>query len=123
MKVFNAQVIDKSLFDKLFFEIKYTEYVDRFDQLWLLSKESFENNLLDAEGEKFGKKLQRVSVSELLYKDLSECRKILTNDLGQWNKEVDKDLLDEGVQKLLDRLIFLRVAEDRGIEQKLLFQW
>lgn len=120
MKVFNAQVIDKSLFDKLFFEIKYTEYVDRFDQLWLLSKESFENSLLDAEGEKFGKKLQKVSVSELLYKDLSECRRILTNDLGQWNKDVDKDLLDEGVQKLLDRLIFLRVAEDRGIEQKTL---
>ena len=120
MKVFNAQVIDKSLFDKLFFEIKYTEYIDRFDQLWLLSKESFENNLLDAEGEKFGKKLQKVSVSELLYKDLSECRRILTNDLGQWNKDVDKDLLDEGVQKLLDRLIFLRVAEDRGIEPKTL---
>ncbi|MDI6785931.1 MAG: N-6 DNA methylase [bacterium] len=120
LKVFNAQVIDKSLFDKLFFEIKYTEYVDRFDQLWLLSKESFENNLLDVEGEKFGKKLQKISVSELLYKDLSECRSILTNDLGQWNKDVNKDLLDEGVQKLLDRLIFLRVAEDRGIEPQTL---
>jgi len=120
LKVFNAQVIDKSLFDKQFFEIKYTEYVDRFDQLWLLSKESFESNFLDTEGEKVGKKLQRVSVSELLYKDLNECRKILTNDLGQWNKDVDKDLLDEGVQKLLDRLIFLRVAEDRGIEPPIL---
>lgn len=120
LKVFNAQVIDKSLFDKLFFEIKYSEYLDRFDQLWLLSRESFENNLLDIEGEKVGKKLQRVSVSELLYKDLNECRGILTNILGQCNPNLDKDLLDEGVQKLLDRLIFLRVAEDRGIEGPIL---
>jgi methylase of polypeptide subunit release factors len=29
---------------------------------------------------------------------------------------VPDDLLDEGVQKILDRLVFIRVAEDRGIE-------
>jgi len=29
---------------------------------------------------------------------------------------VSKDLLDEGVQKILDRLIFIRVAEDREVE-------
>ena len=120
LKVFNAQVIDKSLFDKLFFEIKYSEYIDRFDQLWLLSKESFEKNLLDSEAEKIGKKLQRVSVSELLYMDLNKCREILTKVLDQCNKGLDRDLLDEGVQKLLDRLIFLRVAEDRGIEEPIL---
>ncbi|MBU4338208.1 hypothetical protein KKB43_03605 [Patescibacteria group bacterium] len=39
-KVFNAQEIDKSLSDKQFFEIPYTEYIKRFDQLWLLSKEA-----------------------------------------------------------------------------------
>ncbi|MEK7169492.1 MAG: N-6 DNA methylase [Patescibacteria group bacterium] len=33
-----------------------------------------------------------------------------------WNSKIAPQFLDEGVQKLLDRLIFLRVAEDRGIE-------
>lgn len=120
LKVFNAQVIDRSLSDKQFFDIPYDKYIERFDQLWLLSKEAFAESLLDKEAEKVGKKLQRVSVTAKLYKDLDECREVLTHDLTQWNKDVDKDLLDEGIQKLLDRLIFLRVAEDRGIEPPIL---
>ncbi len=120
IKVFNAQDIEKELSDKLFFEIPYDKYLERFDQLSLLSKEAFQNDLLDKEAEKYGKKLQKVSVSSLLYKDLQRCRDILTNELGQWNEKVSSDLLDEGVQKLLDRLIFIRVAEDRGIEDSTL---
>lgn len=120
LKVFNAQVIDRFLADKQFFDIPYDKYIERFDQLWLLSKEAFTESLLDKEAEKVGKKLQTVSVGALLYKDLNECRDILTHVLSMCNPKVDKDLLDEGVQKLLDRLIFLRVAEDRGIEGPIL---
>ena len=116
LKVFNAQDIDSSLANKLVFEIPYSQYLKRFDQLWFLSKEAFKENLLDKDAEQHGKKLQKISVSALLYKDLDKCREILTHDLHQWNPEVERDLLDEGVQKILDRLIFLRVAEDRGIE-------
>lgn len=116
-KVFNAQEIDKSLADKLLFEIPYTQYLERFDeQLSLLSKEAFEKGLIDKYAEEHGKKLQKISVSTLLYKDLQKARDILTKSLAAWNEKVPKDLLDEGVQKLLDRLIFLRVAEDRGVE-------
>ncbi len=114
--VFNAQDIEGKLSDKRFFEINCVEFVDRFDQLALLSKESFKTDLLDKEAEKVGKKIQKISVTNLLYKDLQNCRDILTKDLSQWNGGVDPDLLDEGVQKLLDRLLFIRVAEDRGIE-------
>lgn len=118
--VFNAQDIESTLSSKLFFEIPYTQYIERFDQLWLLSKDALRSDLLDKEAEKVGKKLQKISVTSLLYKDLDKCRELLTHVLGKWNPRVDKDLLDEGVQKLLDRLIFLRVAEDRHIEPPLL---
>ena len=47
---------------------------------------------------------------------MNTCRDILTHDLSAWNDNVSKDLLDEGVQKILDRLIFIRVAEDREVE-------
>ncbi|MBI2028511.1 MAG: N-6 DNA methylase [Candidatus Levybacteria bacterium] len=120
IKVFNSQALSNYLGDKLYFEINYSEYLECLDQLWLLSKEAFETDLIDKEAEKAGKKLQKVPVTELLYKDLNECRKILTEYLGKWNPKVTKDLLDEGVQKLLDRLIFIRVAEDRKIEQNIL---
>ncbi len=118
--VFNAQHINGMLHDKRFFEMTYSQYLERIDQLELLSKKAFKENLLDKEAEKVGKKIQKVSVSSLLYKDLQLCRDILTKDLNQWNEKVDPDLLDEGVQKLLDRLIFIRVAEDRGIEPPIL---
>lgn len=116
LKIFYCQDPTQSLFSKQLFEIPFNEYVDRFDQLWLLSKESFEVNALDIYAQKVGKKLLKISVGEQLYKHLNECRKMLIEKLGIWNGIKDQKLLDEGVQKLLDRLIFIRVAEDRGIE-------
>ncbi|HCC59747.1 MAG: hypothetical protein A2402_02515 [Candidatus Staskawiczbacteria bacterium RIFOXYC1_FULL_37_43] len=117
IKVFNAQDISRSLADKLFFEISYQDYLNRFDQLWLLSKEAFKDDLLDKEAERVGKKFQKIPITSLLYKDLQKCREILIKNLSQWNRDVKSDDLDEGVQKILDRLLFIRVAEDRGVEQ------
>lgn len=125
--VFNALSPEKTLAGKRYFEIPYTEYLERFDQLWLLSKEAILAGELDKEAEKHGKKLQKVSVTEKLAEDLNRCRKLLTEAFTTWNKGVPADLIDEGVQKLLDRLIFIRVAEDRKIEPPtltpLLHQW
>jgi len=117
LKIFNSQDVAEHLSHKLVFEIRYDQFLDRFDQLSLLSKEAFTKNLLDEYGEKHGKKLQRVSVTDTLYKDLNESRLLLLKSFRAWNKEVPADLLEEGVQKLLDRLIFIRVAEDRQLEQ------
>lgn len=120
LKVFNAQSPSKYLGDKKYFELKYQDYLQHFDKLWELSKEAFTQDLIDKKAEEAGKKLQRVPITELLSKDLNECRKILTDHLSTWNRQVLKDDLDEGVQKLLDRLIFIRVAEDRKIEENIL---
>jgi hypothetical protein len=118
--IFNAQDIKRKLADKLYTEMPYNQYIERFDQLWLLSKESFKSNLLDRDAEIHGKKFIKVPVTSLLYEDLEKCRDMLTKDLGKMNEKINTDLLDEGVQKLLDRLIFIRVAEDRGIEDRTL---
>ena len=120
LKVFNAQVVSENLANKLFFEIRWDTYIDQIDQLNLLSKRAFTEDLLDKQAEKWGKKLPRISVTSSLYKDLNYCREVLTSKLGQQNPKVDQELLDEGVQKLLDRLLFIRVAEDRGVEDKTL---
>ena len=59
IKIFNAEIPPKNLSRNLFFELKWDEYLDRFDQLWLLSKESFEEGLLAKEAEKWGKLVRR----------------------------------------------------------------
>lgn len=120
IKVFYSQDIKKHLSDKLFFSIPYNEYIERFDQIWLLSKKAFQEDLIDKEAERVGKKLEKVSVTTLLYKDLNKARELFTEHLRIWNENIDPDLLDEGVQKLLNRLVFIRVAEDRKIEDPIL---
>ncbi len=118
--VFYAQSVSKHLGDKLYFEITYDKYLERFDELWRLSKEDFKDNVLDQEAEKSGKKYQKISVTDTLYKDLNESRGLLLKSFHEWNTDVPDDLLDEGVQKMLDRLIFMRVAEDRKLENPIL---
>src|SRR3989338_420029 len=126
IKVFNAQRIDKtSLMDKLVFEIPYTKYIEQFDDLQLLSRQAFKNKELDSFAERYGKKEKSVSVGSVVKKlneDIQWCRQRLTESFASCNhkKGIPKELLDEGVQKLLDRLIFLRVAEDRDVEPNIL---
>jgi len=119
IKVFNAEMPPKSLSQNLFFELKWDEYLDRFEQLWLLSKESFEEKRLAEQAEKWGKLIKRKQVGEKLFEDLTNWRALLTKDFKK-NNNVDEDALDEGVQKVLDRLIFIRTAEDRKIEPNIL---
>lgn len=119
IKIFNAEIPPKSISQNLFIEIKCQNYIDRFDQLWLLSKESFEQKLLDKEAQKWGKLTQRKQVGEKLFEDLMSWRILFTKDFKKQNNLTDEEL-DEGVQRILDRLIFIRTAEDRKIEPNVL---
>ena len=119
IKVFNAEIPPKGVRENLFIEIKCQDYIDRFDQLWLLSKESFEQKLLDKEAQKWGKLTARKQVGEKLFEDLMSWRISLAKDFKKQNILTDEEL-DEGVQRILDRLIFIRTAEDRKIESNVL---
>lgn len=126
IKLFNAQTESKSLLDKLIFEISCNEFISDFDRLWLLSKESFEINGLDNYAEKYGKKSKKLTVNEKLFGDLKKAREFLTKAFGDWKENwkngFDQEVLDEGVQRIIDRLVFIRVLEDRGLEPSILKQ-
>ena len=119
IKIFNAEIPPQGLSDNLFFELSWQNYLDRFDQLWLLSKESFEQGLLSKEAEKWGKLIKRKQVGEKLFEDLTNWRGCLTRQFKKKN-ELTEEELDEGVQRIIDRLIFIRTAEDRNIEPNIL---
>ena len=119
IKIFNAEIPPKGISDNLFFELSWQDYLDRFDQLWLLSKESFEQGLLSKEAEKWGKLIKRKQVGEKLFEDLTNWRGCLTRQFKKKN-ELTEEELDEGVQRIIDRLIFIRTAEDRNIEPNVL---
>ncbi|PIP27819.1 MAG: hypothetical protein COX29_04410 [Candidatus Moranbacteria bacterium CG23_combo_of_CG06-09_8_20_14_all_35_22] len=120
IKVFNANAKSNSLRDKIIFQISCENYITDFEKLWLLSKEGFEQNKLDKYAESIFKKSQKLTVNEKLFDDLKEARIILTKSFRNWNGKLDQEDLDEGVQRILDRLVFIRVLEDRKLEDLIL---
>lgn len=120
VKIFNAEIPPKNVSENLFFELKWYEYLDGFDQLWLLSKESFEQGLLSKEAQKWGKLIKRKQVGEKLFGDLTNWRALLTKEFKKNNHIPNEHEVDEGVQRIIDRLIFIRTSEDRGLEEKVL---
>jgi type I restriction-modification system DNA methylase subunit len=95
----------------LIFKLSFNKYLEQFDKLWILSKESVVSGVLDT----YEKKRTREEIDVEILKDLYESRILLTKNIHLKNPELDKGLLRESVQKILDRLIVIRFAEDRNI--------
>jgi type I restriction-modification system DNA methylase subunit len=122
IKIFNAEWKEHHISRNRYLEFNYEEYLSRFDELWLLSKESLEQGLLDKEAEKVGKKEKRKPVNDAIFADLIEWRQELLKSIDSVRQEINlsDEEKEEVVQKILDRLIFIRSCEDRGFEDRLL---
>jgi len=120
IKVFNAEWSARNPNESLFFEIRYDKYSENFDQLSLLSKQAFLENRLDKEAEKWGKKRRKIPVDEKLLSDILKWRNLLANSLRKNHPALLEEELDESIQRILDRLIFIRTCEDRNIEPTIL---
>ena len=120
LKLFNSDwKVDKP---KPNLEFSYQDYIERFDHLWLLSKEASKTKELDKLLSQFGITAKRINVNEKLAEDLVNWRNNLTDNLSKWNTGYSTSEIEEAVQRILDRLIFVRVVEDREIEDKILWQ-
>ena len=95
----------------LIYKLNFSDYIEEFDNLWLLSKDAVISGILDT----YEKRRTRENIDIEILKDLYECRISLTNNIYLKNPELDKNLIRKSVQKILDRLIVIRVAEDRNI--------
>lgn len=118
LKIFNAEEKNPKPI-----QFSYKEYLTRFDDFWLLSKESFEKGLLDDFAQKWGIKKEKTPVGKQLAKDLTAWREDLTKYFRAYkkvSKEQPDEEIDEAVQRFLDRLIFIRVCEDKEIEPQTL---
>jgi len=124
LKILNAEWEAPNYLYSHFMTIKCSEFLDRFNDLWLLSKESFEQGLLDELAEKFGKRTKKTTVDKQLLDDFTRFRDMLSKNIAKLNrnKKLTEEELDESVQRILNRLIFIRNCEDRGLEEKKLWE-
>src|SRR3989338_7152643 len=100
-----------------YFRFTFDQFLNNFDKLYFLSRESIEkkelNKLLSRKDEKEAK-----SIDDSILDDLLEIREWLSKDLKKLRAHLTKEQIDEIVQILVDRLIFMRSVEDRGLEER-----
>ncbi|MDX2129814.1 MAG: hypothetical protein SFU91_12345, partial [Chloroherpetonaceae bacterium] len=98
--------------------LTYKNYLEKFDFLWdVFSKERVLKGSFDQfiKGNKHKKGTATVDKDFLA--SLDTWRTALAIDISKHNKMLNEDEINFAVQQTLDRIIFLRIAEDRGIEE------
>ena len=116
--IYNAEVKDNNLSNARFKTLTFDQFVEHFEELWLLSKPAFDEGLLDKAALSWGKKLRKTKVGDQLLSELMRHRTLLSKNIVKNNasKNLSEAEVDEAVQRIIDRLIFIRTAEDRNIE-------
>jgi len=120
IRVFNADWKGMDSLQIQFYSLNCENFISDFDQLLLLSRESMLQGLLDKQAEKWGKKVRKTPIDKQLLYDFNEFREMLTKSILRKNESLNltSDELDESVQHMIDRLIFIRTVEDREIEPR-----
>lgn len=120
LRVFNAEWKEDNPLRAQFIDFGVDTYLADFERLWWLSRPQTVAGTLDREAEKVGKKARREPVSQHLFDDLKAWRQFLYKNVRASNPLWSPAQLDAAVLRLLNRLIFLRAAEDRQVEPPLL---
>lgn len=116
LRVFNAELKTENPFLAKFLEFNLETYLTDFERLWWLSKQEVQAKRLDKEAENWGKKSKREPVSQNLFDSLKTWRALLHSDYKSFNQLLAAEA-DSIVLRLLNRLIFIRTAEDREVEE------
>ena len=98
------------------FDLSHTDYEANWDLLWgLLSRPA----VLAGDAELAAKRVAprgAITVDESFLRDLALWREELGQDLLVRHPDLTAYELDEATQRILDRLVFVRVVEDRNVE-------
>jgi len=96
----------------------YTQYIDSFEEIHnLLSKESALKGSFDKFAESERQKRGTTEVDAEFLNEIESWREALAKDIALKNPRLGVPELNFAVQLTIDRIIFLRMCEDRGIEQ------
>jgi len=95
----------------------FNEYVEKWDEIaGTFSKESVQRGAFDRFIDDNTKKKGSAELDRDFLNSLDEWRILLARNIALRNPDLSERELNFAVQKTIDRLIFLRMAEDRGIE-------
>ena len=97
--------------------IRYDEYEKRWDEIAsIFSKEAILKGSFDKYAETSKGKKGTSEVDDEFLGEIERWRDMLARNIAIKNPELSQRELNFAVQRTIDRLIFLRICEDRGIE-------
>lgn len=97
--------------------LKYTEYADRWEDVYaLFSKEAVLAGSLEQYADETKPRRGSATVDTAFLKEIEAWRERLAVALFAHNLDLKQRELNFAVQMTINRLIFLRICEDRGIE-------
>ncbi len=103
----------------LLLKLRYTEYLKNVEKLWEFSRERVAAGSLEAmlPRDRRTQRL-RIPVDQAFLDEMTGWRAALARNIYKNNRNLTAKQLNEVVQRLLDRIVFIRIAEDRNIIRK-----
>lgn len=96
----------------------FTEYVDKFDEISrLLSYETVVSGAFEKTFENISSSLKKEPFDKYFLSQIKEWRLVLSEDIVKNNSTINQETLNIFVQKLINRIVFLRICEDRELEK------
>ncbi|MCK9425078.1 MAG: N-6 DNA methylase [Ignavibacteriaceae bacterium] len=97
--------------------LTFREYLKEFDFIWeTFSKEQVLKGSFDKFVQSDTQKKGTATVDKEFLQSLDSWRTYLATSIAINNKQLDEDEINFAVQQIIDRIIFLRIAEDRSVE-------
>ncbi|WP_375380176.1 DNA methyltransferase [uncultured Sphingomonas sp.] len=96
----------------------YTDYESKWDEICdLLSPDGIQKGNFGKFAAGAGTRRGSTTIDNQFLEEIEEWRRSLAVDIAAHNRTLDLRALNSSVQLLIDRIVFLRIAEDRGIEK------
>lgn len=107
---------DKSTTARVLF-LPYVEYLDRWTEIASrFSKEAILQGAFDQFADTNKGKRGTATVDQAFLAEIESWRDVFARNIALRNPGLDQRGLNDAVQRTIDRIIFLRLCEDRGIE-------
>jgi len=108
---------EKASFGRLIY-MQYSDYPTRWREIWdSFSREAVWSGAFDNYVQSKRKRGTAEVDTEFL-KDIEQWRDTLARNIALRNSDLTPEQLNVSVQQIIDRIIFLRMAEDRGLEME-----
>jgi hypothetical protein len=98
--------------------LTFEQYPARFDELYgVFGKEAVLQGAFDRYAQQSTSKRGTSEVDAEFLKEIEGWREALARNIAMRNPGLSVHALNFGVQRTIDRIVFLRICEDRGIEE------